>query len=469
MTSPAWDPPRSARLAMPVALVVVVVLTATVAGLRSLSYAYEAPGLQVVLNTADAVIALVVAYLVHGRYRQHGRVRDLLLASGLVVIAVANLPVTALAQALSVDDREQYHWLALLVRTLAAGLFAAAAVTPRTARVDRRTGRRAVLGSGVAFVWLAAIALLTADRLPRTLPEDLPRAAGGPLLVGHPALVALQFLAMVLFAAAAFAFHRAARRERDEFLLWVAAATALAAGARLNYLIFPSLYSDYLYTGDLLRLGFYLLLLVGAAREIRSYWSGRLAAAVARGRRDAVREVEEVVLGSLHEVVDRAETARSSHAETDSQQVVRAAREALATTEALLDEVRGGSGEELLEEPFDVRLRDAVAAIALRSGAEVEVRVLPGADLPPHAESLISICCAAVRGAVAHGAARCVTVTVAADPLRVVVTDDGAPVESTPAREVGLRWIRDRAAERGGAVSLTSPGGQGTTLTVDWL
>lgn len=469
MTSPAWGPPRSARLAMPVALVVVVVLTATVAGLRSLSYAYEAPGLQVVLNTADAVIALVVAYLVHGRYRQHGRVRDLLLASGLVVIAVANLPVTALAQALSVDDREQYHWLALLVRTLAAGLFAAAAVTPRTARVDRRTGRRAVLGSGVAFVWLAAIALLTADRLPRTLPEDLPRSAGGPLLVGHPALVALQFLAMVLFAAAALAFHRAARRERDEFLLWVAAATALAAGARLNYLIFPSLYSDYLYTGDLLRLGFYLLLLVGAAREIRSYWSGRLAAAVARGRRDAVREVEEVVLGSLHEVVDRAETARSSHAETDSQQVVRAAREALATTEALLDEVRGGSGEELLEEPFDVRLRDAVAAIALRSGAEVEVRVLPGADLPPHAESLISICCAAVRGAVAHGAARCVTVTVAADPLRVVVTDDGAPVESTPAREVGLRWIRDRAAERGGAVSLTSPGGQGTTLTVDWL
>ena len=141
MTTPGWEPPRAARLAMPVALAVVVVLTATVAGLRSLSYAYEAPGLQVVLNTADAVIALVVAYLVHGRYRQHGRIRDLLLASGLVVLAVANLPVTALAQALSVDDRELYHWLALLVRTLAAALFAAAAVTPRTARVDRRTPR----------------------------------------------------------------------------------------------------------------------------------------------------------------------------------------------------------------------------------------------------------------------------------------------------------------------------------------
>ena len=469
MTTASWDAPRAARLAMPVALLVVVVLTATVAGLRSLSYAYEAPGLQVVLNTADAVIALVVAYLVHGRYRQHGRVRDLLLTSGLVVIAVANLPVTAVAQALSVDDREQYHWLALLVRTLAAVLFAAAAVTPRTARVDRRAGRRAVLGSAVVGCWLAAIALLMADRLPSTLPEDLPRAAGGPLLVGHPALVALQAVAMLLFAAAALAFHRAARRERDEFLLWVAAATALAAGARLNYLLFPSLYSDYLYTGDLLRLGFYLLLLVGAAREIRSYWSGRLAAAVARGRRDAVREVEEVVLSALQNVADRAGTARTSHAETDSQQVVRAVREALAVTQGLLSDVRGDGGEALLEEPFDVRLRDAVEAIAARRGARVDVRVLPGADLPAHAEDLISICCAAVRGAVLHGAAQSVVVTVAEAPLRIVVTDDGVAVEATPDRETSLRWIRSRAAERGGAVSLSSPGGQGTTLTVDWL
>lgn len=469
MTTPTWQAPRAARLAMPAALVVVVVLTVTVAGLRSLSYAYQAPGLQIVLNTADAVIALVVAYLVHGRYRQHARIRDLLLTSGLVVIAVANLPVTALAQALSADDREQYHWLALLIRTLAAALFAAAAVTPRTARVDRRTGRRALLAALVGVAWLAAIALLTGDRLPRTLPDDLPRAAGGPLLVGHPALITLQAVAMLLFAAAALAFHRAARRERDEFLLWVAAAAALAAGARLNYLIFPSIYSDYLYTGDLLRLGFYLLLLVGAAREIRSYWSGRLAAAVARGRRDAVREVEEVVLGGLQDVADRAETARSTQAETDSQQVVRAARDTVSRTTTLLEELRGEQGDALLEEPFDVRLRDAVTSIGRRAGARVEVRILPGADLPPHAESLISICCAAVRGAVVSGAARSVTVSVAVEPLRVVVSDDGLAVDRTPDREAGLRWIRDRAAERGGAVSLTSPGGQGTTLTVDWL
>lgn len=466
MTTPVWSPPRAARLAMPVALVVVVVVTVAVAVLRSVSYAYEAPGLQIVLNTADAVIAVVVAFLVHGRYRQHGRVRDLLLASGLVVIAVANLPVTAVAQALSVDDREQYHWLAVIVRTLAAVLFAAAAVTPRSARVDRRTGRRAVVGATVVACWLAAVAVFGVDQLPRTLPDELPMANDGPLLTGHPALIGLQAVAMLLFAAAALAFHRAARRERDELLLWVAAAMALGAGARLNYLVFPSLYSDYLYTGDVLRLGFYLMLLVGAAREIRSYWSSRMAVAVARGRRDAVREVEEVVVGALDDLVDLAAAARSSHAETDSQHVVRAAREAAESARALLADIRDDAGDALLEEPFEVQLRDAVTAIAARHGAAVDVRVLPGADLPPHAETLVAICCAAVRSSCTVGA-RSLTVTVGTEPLRVVVADDAVAGEE--ARETGLRRIRAWAAERGGAVSLTSPGGQGTTLTVDWL
>ena len=42
----------------------------------------------------------------------------------------------------------------------------------------------------------------------------------------------------------------------------------LAAFARVNYLLFPSLYTEWAYSGDALRLGFYLLLLAGAAREI---------------------------------------------------------------------------------------------------------------------------------------------------------------------------------------------------------
>ena len=52
----------------------------------------------------------------------------------------------------------------------------------------------------------------------------------------------------------------------------VGIACALAAFARVNYVLFPSLYTEWFYTGDLLRFGSYLLFLVGAAREVEMYW-----------------------------------------------------------------------------------------------------------------------------------------------------------------------------------------------------
>ena len=54
----------------------------------------------------------------------------------------------------------------------------------------------------------------------------------------------------------------------DELLRWLGPACALLGFARVNYLLFPSLYSGWLYTGDLLRTAGYACLLVGAAREI---------------------------------------------------------------------------------------------------------------------------------------------------------------------------------------------------------
>lgn len=264
----------TARWALPVAFAVVVVLTAALALLSFVPYAVRVPELQIALNTADGVIALVVAYLVYGRYRQTSRVRDLLLTSSLVVLAVANLPLAAVSQAVAMTQlRELDQWLPLFMRTTGAVLLAAAALTPRRVRVGRRAARRAVAGLVAATAWVWVCGLLAAEALPPAVPKGRLPDVAEPLVVGHPLLLALQGVGIVLFGAAAWSFARAARRERDEFLHWLAAASVLAAGARVNYLLFPSLYTDFLYTGDLLRLGFYLLLLVGAAREIHSYWA----------------------------------------------------------------------------------------------------------------------------------------------------------------------------------------------------
>jgi hypothetical protein len=77
---------------------------------------------------------------------------------------------------------------------------------------------------------------------------------------------------MFLCLGAAFGFTRRAERTGDDFMLWLGVGAILAAAARLNYALYPSLYSDYVYTGDAFTLLFYLVILGASVREIGRYW-----------------------------------------------------------------------------------------------------------------------------------------------------------------------------------------------------
>src|SRR5439155_21070443 len=77
---------------------------------------------------------------------------------------------------------------------------------------------------------------------------------------------------------------------RDEFLLWLGAGAIFAAFARANYFIFPSLYSEWVYTGDVLRLGWYILLFIGAVREVQGYQRAYSEGRVLEGRRRIARD-----------------------------------------------------------------------------------------------------------------------------------------------------------------------------------
>src|SRR5205085_10221266 len=106
-------------------------------------------------------------------------------------------------------------------------------------------------------------------------PSLLPGAKDNPLLVAPFSLVAIHALGFALYATAAVGFMRRAERRDDEFMLWLAVGTVLAALSRWNYLMFPSLYSPWVYTGDAFRLASYVVLWIGASREIRGYWRSR--------------------------------------------------------------------------------------------------------------------------------------------------------------------------------------------------
>src|SRR3954451_5345140 len=97
------------------AAAVAIALTIAVVALPELRFAYRAPALHVALETANAVVALLVAFLVYGRYQQSARTQELLLTLGLVVVAVPNLVLTALPSAVSAAVEEASHWGAVPV------------------------------------------------------------------------------------------------------------------------------------------------------------------------------------------------------------------------------------------------------------------------------------------------------------------------------------------------------------------
>src|SRR5919198_414466 len=91
---------------------------------------------------------------------------------------------------------------------------------------------------------------------------------------GLIALLAAQAVCMVFYAVAAVGFARKAERSGDGLLRWFAPAAALAAVGRANYSLFPSLYTQWVYVGDVPRFAAHLLLLGGVVREIGRYQQG---------------------------------------------------------------------------------------------------------------------------------------------------------------------------------------------------
>jgi hypothetical protein len=106
------------------------VATAAVATTARVDFGYERPALHVALETAAALIALVAAYLVLGRFRRRARLDDLLLFVALGTLAVSNLFFAALPAASTTEPSRFSTWAALGGQLLGALGLAAAAFAP---------------------------------------------------------------------------------------------------------------------------------------------------------------------------------------------------------------------------------------------------------------------------------------------------------------------------------------------------
>lgn len=441
-----------------------LLLTAAVVLLPFARFAYRAPVLHVVLETAEGCIALLVAYLLYGRYRRTGSTRSLMLTYALMVVAVANLALQALPSAVASDAVTS--WAPLTVRLTGVCLLTAAAVAPERTRTGPVTARAGLLACGALVVLVLGGALTFGDRLPPAVDPGLdPSSAVGPVLGGHPLALAAQVVSGLLYAVAAIAFTRQA--QDDELLRWLGAGCALAAVARVNYVLFPSLYSDFVYTGDLLRLGFYLLLLVGAMREVRSYWESLSYAAVLEDRRRLARDLHDGLTQELSYIWTQSRLLPSDDpvGERINGAAARALDEA-RTAIAALTRTTTGSFAEVLRETLD--------GLAGRYGAmaqvDVDERVRPTTE---QADAVLRIGAEAFRNAVRHGGASCVHVSLSSAPLLLSIRDDGSGFDrsgpvTTAGGGFGLTSMRERAEGLGASFDLHSQVGRGTTVEVRW-
>lgn len=463
----AW-PRRPAAVLSGTTLALGGVVTVAVLVLPFLRAAYRAPALDVMLETCNALVALLVGYLVLGRFRQNHRLQTLLLALALGTVAVANLALTALPSAVVVGrTAELGTGTPVAVRTFGTVLFAAAALAPLTARIERRRAvALASLIGGLGLVTAVAGVLRGA-----ILQPDAGSAGGSGALLGAPAPVLAQAaVAAVLFAVAAVRFTHQADTTGDELIRWVAAGCVLAALARVHYVLTPALEPGHVYSGDVLRLAGYGLMLVGAAREITSFWRVRTEAAILEDRRRMARDLHDGLTQELSYIWAQSQRLVSQRADPLLAERIRAA------ADRAIDESRRAIAAltQTDEGPLGTTLERLCEELARRYEVKIVVTAAPDAGVDDAmAEALLRITGEAVRNAVRHGAAGRIDVELTTEPLSLTVADDGRGFAADRASDgaiagFGLTSMRERATMVGGSLAIDSSPCQGTKVRVTW-
>jgi signal transduction histidine kinase len=441
--------------------------TALVAALPSLDFAYRSREVHVAIETGASATAALAAFLLYGRLRQTGSRRDLGLIVGLALLSVSNLAAALLP---SFDGANDYVvWVPLIARLVGASVLTWAAFASPTPL--RRPSRAPVYLASAALCTLGVLGIgwAAVGQLPTGLEPNLsPMASDSPHIVGAPGFIATQIVVIALIGVAAVGFTRSARRSGDELLGWIATGTTLAAIARLNYLLFPSISSDWVFTGDVARLAAYLAILVGAFRQIAAYQRSAARVAVLEERNRIARELHDGLAQDLAYISMQSRRL----AERDgggAAALAGAADRALAQSRGAIDELTS------TESSLSAALTPLARELTDRANLRLELDLDEQAEANPDVrENLLRIVSEAISNAIRHGEASVVRIRLDNHHgLRLSIADDGAGFDPDRAANgapkaggFGLRSMSDRAILLGGSLLVTSQPGTGTEVEV---
>jgi signal transduction histidine kinase len=456
---------RSGAIGAPGRLLVVtaavcMTATVTIVAVPGIRFAYRQPSLHAALETAAALASLLAGYLVYGRLRRSAALDDLLLAAALLTLGGANLLYSTLPATLDTGPNAFGAWAAATGRVVGSGLLVAAAFAPfRRVRHVRRALLRVVVPplGGIAFVgWMLA------DKFPDAVVLDAtPEAAGRAHLAAHPGVLVFQLAAALLYGAAALGFMRRAERTGDELMWWLSVACTIGVFSRLNYTLYPSVDTQWVYTGDVFRLAFHLVVVIAAAREISLYWTTAAHAAVLEERRRIARDLHDGLAQELAYV--RRNLADIADADPAAARASAAARRALAESRRAIAALT-----EPLDEPLDRALARIARAAAHRHGSTALLDVEHVELEREQREMMVRVATEAITNALRHSGSKWVRVALSnGSAVRLRVEDGGWGFDPGAVAEgYGLASMRERAESAGGHFRVTSEPGSGTLVEV---
>jgi signal transduction histidine kinase len=404
----------------------------------------------VALEATASLVSLLTGFLVFGRLQRNSQLGDVLLVIALAIITVSNVLFILVPLVTEPVIPYWVRWAALGGRVAGCLLFAVAAFVPRV-RLRRPRQAHTLAAAGALAV------LLLIEVVTRLFQSSLPSP--------HSDLTwfALQLLAALLAAAAAVGYFRRSAQLHDEFPAWLAIAASFGAASSLSYAI--NLASDPTRDsiGDVFRLCFFIVLLVGSMREIRSYWHQLVLATVAEERQRIARDLHDGLSQELAYLTRNLSDLRGTADETTVRQLGFSVDRARFAVRAAVHRVASAPARPVADE-----LSEAATQVARRFGLDLELDLAPGIGVAPaRASALVGIACEALTNAAQHSGSRQVSVVLRRDGgrVRMRVRDWGQGFDVTASRGgFGLTSMRDRARSVGGDVSISSEPGGGSQV-----
>ena len=429
-----------------------------------LRFAYASRDVHIGVETLATLVAILAAALFYARVADTGDRTDLLIMMGLALLAASNMG-RLLAPPDSTGTSHLTVWLPLTGRVLAAATLTAAAFSPRGRVRSPRPPWVYLAGGGAVAGGVIAIVALVAGDLATGIDASIsPADPGRAEITGSGALIGTQTVVTLLFLAAAAGFALRAERSGEELLGWLSAAMLLGAFARFHYLLFPSVYSDWLFTGDILFLASYLTIFAGAMREIIANQRAATSAAILEERTRIARDLHDGLAQDLAYVSMQAQ--RMPDGDGRAGRIVEAAQGALAQSRSVIANLR----------LTDVALGEAATTVARtlasRHDIDLTLKIDESVEVPEDKrDDLLRIMSEAIVNAVRHGEASHLEVELARLPhrgLRLRVSDDGRgfAVDGREHLGFGLRGMRERVERLGGELDLSSSPDDGTVVEV---